>query len=314
MPGGDDEIGQLAQAFDGMVKGLTERDNMRDALGKVASSEVVMQFMKGQIELGGEEREVSVMFADIRNFTALCEELTPQQSLLMLNEFLTAISEIVETHGGVVDKYMGDGAMAIFGAPVTRPDDTQRAVDCALEIRRRIEGLGPALAARGLPHPDIGIGLNTSTVIAGNIGSPSRLNYTVLGDGVNLASRLEGLTKRYHVPIVVGTLTREKVEGIIFRELDKVRVRGKTVPERIFEPLGHAFEVSPGELSRLARWNDGLEDFRARRWPEARATFESLADERKYVRLCAIYLGYLRDLMARPPGGDWDAAFTLYEK
>ena len=312
--GGDDEIGQLARAFDGMVKGLTERDSMRDALGKVASSEVVMKFMRGQIELGGEEREVSVMFADIRNFTALCEELTPQQSLLMLNEFLTAISELVETHGGVVDKYMGDGAMAIFGAPVTRPDDTQRAVDCALEIRRRIEGLGPALAARGLPHPEIGIGLNTSTVIAGNIGSPSRLNYTVLGDGVNLASRLEGLTKRYHVPIVVGTLTREKVNGIIFRELDKVRVRGKTIPERIFEPLGHAYEVSPGELSRLARWNDGLEDFRARRWQEARATFESLADERKYVRLCAIYLGYLRDLMARPPGADWDAAFTLYEK
>jgi len=167
--GGEDEIGQLALAFDGMVKGLTERDSMRDALGKVASSEVVQQLLHGQIELGGEERDVSVMFTDIRNFTALCEELTPQQSLFLLNEFLTAISEVVEAHGGVVDKYMGDGAMAFFGAPVTRPDDTQRAVDCALEIRRRIEGLGPALAARGLPHPDIGIGLNTSTVIAGNI-------------------------------------------------------------------------------------------------------------------------------------------------
>jgi adenylate cyclase len=311
---GEDEIGELARAFDNMVQGLTERDNMRDALGKVASSEVVTQLLHGQIELGGEEREVSVMFADIRNFTALAEELTPQHSLLMLNEFLTVISELVEAHGGVVDKYMGDGAMAIFGAPVTRPDDTQRAVDCALEIRRRIEGLGPALAARGLPHPDIGIGLNTSTVIAGNIGSPSRMNYTVLGDGVNLASRLEGLTKRYHVPIVVGTLTRDRVQGIIFRELDKVGVRGKTVPERIFEPLGRSFDVSPAELARLARWNDGLEDFRARRWQQARATFEGLSDEHKYVRLCAIYLGYLRDLMAKPPGEGWDAAFTLYEK
>ena len=311
---GDDEIGELATAFDGMLRGLTERDSMRDALGKVASSEVVMQLLQGQIELGGEEREVSVMFADIRNFTALCEELTPQQSLLMLNEFLTAISELVESHGGVVDKYLGDGAMAIFGAPVTRPDDTQRAVDCALEIRRRIEGLGPVLAARGLPHPVVGIGLNTSSVIAGNIGSPSRLNYTVLGDGVNLASRLEGLTKRYHVPIVVGSLTRDRVNGIVFRELDKVRVRGKTVPERIFEPLGRAYDISPADLARLARWNDALEDFRARRWVQARAAIESLADERHYVRLCSIYLGYLRELMARPPGDDWDAAFTLYDK
>jgi hypothetical protein len=103
--------------------------------------------------------------------------------------------------------------MGIFGAPVTREDDAQRALDCALEIRQRIEGLGPTLAARGLPHPDIGVGINTSNVIAGNIGSPSSLNYTVLGDGVNLASRLEGLTKRYHVPIVVGSLTREAVVG-----------------------------------------------------------------------------------------------------
>ncbi len=310
----DDEIGQLARAFDGMVKGLTERDSMRDALGKVASSEVVEQLLHGQIELGGEERDVSVMFTDIRNFTALCEQLTPQQSLMLLNEFLTAISELVEAHGGVVDKYLGDGAMAIFGAPVTRPDDTQRALECALAIRRRIEGLGPALAVRGLPHPDIGIGLNTSAVIAGNIGSPSRLNYTVLGDGVNLASRLEGLTKRYHVPIVVGSLTRERVSGIVFRELDKVRVRGKTVPERIFEPLGRSQDISPAEQARLSRWHEALEDFRSRRWNQARAAIESLADERNYVRVSAIYLAYLRDLMANPPGEDWDAAFTLYEK
>ncbi len=312
--GGGDEIGELSRAFDGMVKGLAERDNIRDALGKVASSEVVVQLLAGRIALGGEERDVTVMFTDIRNFTALCETLTPVQSLQLLNEFLTAISEVVEAHEGVVDKYLGDGVMAIFGAPVTRPDDAQRALDCALEIRRRVEGLGPGLAARGLPHPEIGLGMNTSRVIAGNMGSPSRLNYTVLGDGVNLAARLEGLTKRYHVPIVVGSATREDVTGIVWRELDKVRVRGKTVPERIFEPLGREGEVSAAELLRLARWHEGLEAFRQRKWIEARAAFEALADERGYVRLAAIYLGYLRDLMARPPGDDWDAAFTLYDK
>jgi adenylate cyclase len=310
----DDEIGDLSRAFEGMVKGLAERDGMRDALGKVASSEVVMQLLKGEIELGGEEREVSVMFTDIRNFTALCETLTPQQSLQLLNQFLTAISEVVESHGGVVDKYLGDGVMAIFGAPVTRPDDAQRALECALEIRRRVAALGPALAARGLPHPDIGIGVNTSGVIAGNIGSPTRLNYTVLGDGVNLASRLEGLTKRYLVPIVAGALTRERVAGIVWRELDKVRVRGRTVAERIYEPMGRVGEVSPQDLERLERWHAALEHFRERRWPRARTGFEALASERAYARLASLYLGYLRELVANPPGPDWDAAFTLYDK
>src|SRR4029077_13801108 len=131
---GTDEIGDLSRAFDGMAKGLTERDHMRDVLGKVASSEVVAQLMDGRIELGGAEVDATVIFTDIRNYTAICETLTPQQSLLMLNEFLTTISEVVEAHGGVVDKSLGDGVMAVFGAPVTRPDDTQRAVDAALEI------------------------------------------------------------------------------------------------------------------------------------------------------------------------------------
>jgi adenylate cyclase len=311
---GDDEIGELARAFQGMVKGLAERDSIRDVLGKVASIEVVAQLMRGQIELGGKELVATIMFTDIRNYTMLCETLTPQQSLLLLNEFLTAISEVIEAHGGVVDKYLGDGAMGIFGAPVTRDDDSQRALDCALEIRRRVEALGPALAARGLPHPDIGIGINTSSVIAGNIGSPSRLNYTVLGDGVNLAARLEGLTKRYHVPIVVGSMTRETVTGIVWRELDKVRVRGKTVAERIYEPLGREGEVPAQDVARLARWHEALAAFRERRFKQARAAFESLADERGYVRLTSLYLGYLRNLAADPPGDDWDAAFTLYDK
>ncbi|MGZ5096865.1 MAG: adenylate/guanylate cyclase domain-containing protein, partial [Usitatibacter sp.] len=311
---GDDEIGELSRAFDNMVRGLVERDSMRDALGKVASSEVVTQLLQGQIELGGEEREVTVMFTDIRNFAALCETLSPQQSLSLLNQFLTAISRVVEEHEGVVDKYLGDGVMAIFGAPVTRPDDAQRALDCALEIRRRVAALGPALAARGLPHPDIGIGVNTSRVIAGNIGSPTRLNYTVLGDGVNLASRLEGLTKRYLVPIVVGSLTRDNSSGIVWRELDKVRVKGRKVPERIYEPLGRDGEVSPADLALLVRWHDALSDFRERRWSRAQTVFESLAAETGYARLAAIYLGYTRELLARPPGDDWDAAFTLYDK
>jgi len=312
---GSDEIGELGRVFDRMAAGLAERDNMRDVLGKVASNEVVARLLEGgDIELGGEEREVTVMFTDIRNFTAIVEQLTADQSLQLLNEFLTVISELVDAHGGVVDKYLGDGVMALFGAPITREDDAQRALACALEIRRRVEALGPVLAQRNLPHPQVGIGINTSRVIAGNIGSPSRLNYTVLGDGVNLASRLEGLTKRYHVPIVVGHATREKVRGVVWRELDKVRVRGKTVPERIFEPLVREGELDPGQAAHLARWHEALEMFRLRRWEQAAAGFRELAQVRGYERITFLYLGYVRDLEANPPGEGWDAAFTLYEK
>jgi adenylate cyclase len=136
----------------------------------------------------------------------------------------------------------------------------------------------------------------------------------VLGDGVNLASRLEGLTKRYHVPIVCGTRTHEGSHGIVWRELDKVRVRGKTRAERIWEPMGREGELGADASARLALWHDALAAFRERRWNHARALFERLADEPDYVRLVSIYNGYLRELGASPPGDDWDAAFTLYDK
>ena len=309
-----DEVGQLATAFDSMAQGLAERDNIRGVLGKVASSQVVKQLLDGEIELGGQELDATVMFTDIRNFTALCESLTPRQGLALLNEFLTIISAVVEEHEGVVDKYMGDGVMAVFGAPVTRPDDAQRAVEAALDIRARIEALRPSLRSRGMPAPEVGVGLNTSRMVGGNVGSPSRLNYTVLGDGVNLASRLEGLTKRYHVPIVCGNRTHDAVQGIVFRELDKVRVRGKTVAERIFEPLARAGTLPAEEAFVLQRWHEALALFRGRRWTEARNEMTVLAAEPGYQRLCSIYLGYIRDLLASPPGPEWDAAFTLYEK
>lgn len=311
---GSDEIGALARSFDGMAEGLVERDRMRDVLGKVASSDVVARLMDTTIKLGGTEVTATVMFSDMRNFTAIAERLEPQQSLALLNRLLTVISEVIESHEGVVDKFLGDGAMMVFGAPVRRDDDVQRAVRAALDIRARVAALGPELAARGLPSPQVGVGLNTARMIAGNIGSPSRMNFTVLGDGVNLAARLESLTRRYDVAIVVGESTREAAHGFVWRELDKVRVRGKSVAVRIYEPLCREGQLVAADEARLARWHAGLEAFRARKWGEAQAIFAALEREPQYARLVFLYQGYLRDLAARPPGEDWDAAFTLYDK
>jgi adenylate cyclase len=213
-----------------------------------------------------------------------------------------------------VDKYLGDGAMGVFGAPVRREHDARRAVEAALEIRARVAELGPELAERGLPAAQIGVGVNTARMVAGNIGSPTRLNYTVLGDGVNLAARLEGLTKRYHVPIVAGSRTREAAPGFVWRELDKVRVRGKTVAERIYEPLGREGELTVAQAALLSQWHGALGYFRDRQWERTRVLLDRLAEAPGYERLVAIYRGYLRDLELQPPGDAWDAAFTLYEK
>jgi len=311
---GDDEIGALGRAFDRMTQGLAERDNMRDVLGKVASTEVVKQLLEGKIELGGEEREVTILFVDIRNFTGIVEKLPPAKSLALLNEFLTAVSGVIEAHGGVVDKYLGDGVLALFGAPVTRPDDAARALACALEIRRQVDALRPDLVGRGFPEVQLGIGVNTARVIAGNIGSPSRLNYTVLGDGVNLASRLEGLARRYEVSIVAGESTRNKVPDVTCRELDKVRVKGRTVAERVFEPLGPQAKLRTADIERLALWHESLDLFRRKCWDAAEDGFAKLAGDPAYARLVEIYRGYIAELRATPPPEDWDASFTLYDK
>ena len=310
----DDEIGELAIAFNDMAKGLTERDQVRDILGKVASHEVAEQLLKQNIELGGEERDVTVLFTDIRNFTALCENYPPALTIGLLNRYLTAINAIVDAHEGVIDKYTGDGVMALFGAPIGRSDDPQRAVLAALAIDKHMRQLALDLASENLPNPDVGIGVNTSRVVAGNIGSPTRLNYTVLGDGVNLASRLEALTKRYQVPIIVGETTTIQARNIVYLELDKVRVLGKNTAVRIFQPLGLNEQLDLGVRNLVERHHRALALFRARQWNAAKDIFEALANSPGYSRVAEIYLGYLNNFISSEPAEDWDGAYTLNDK
>ena len=310
----NDEIGELATAFNNMSKGLTERDQVRDILGKVASHEVAEQLLKHNIELGGEERDVTVLFTDIRNFTALCEHHPPSLTIGLLNRYLTSINAIVDEHDGVIDKYTGDGVMALFGAPIGRSDDPQRAVHAALAIDARMRKLAKELAEEHLPNPGVGIGINTARVVAGNIGSPTRLNYTVLGDGVNLASRLEGLTKRYQVSIIVGETTAANARNLVYLELDKVRVLGKTKAVRIFQPLGQAAQLDLEKRNLVDRHHRALALFRARKWAAAEAIFVALAPVADYAGIAEIYLGYLREYAANEPAADWDCAFTLSDK
>jgi adenylate cyclase len=236
-----DEIGLLAASFNHMSEGLAERDQVRDLLGKVVSPAVAAELLRKDVTLGGEEREVTVLFSDLRNFTAMCEALSPQKILEILNHHFTRMSAIVETHGGVVDKYVGDAMMALFGAPLVNPDDADRAMETALEMCDALDELNRQWQAEGRPTIGIGIGIHTDIVVAGNMGSQTRLNYTVIGDGVNLASRLEGLTKtpEYETRIIVSRSTLAKAKGCYrTRRLGEVAVKGKQKSTEIYALLG----------------------------------------------------------------------------
>jgi adenylate cyclase len=226
----EDELGLLADSFNHMSEGLAERDRVRDLLGKVVSPAVATELMRKDVVLGGEEREVTVLFSDLRNFTGMCEAVAPQEMVRILNDYFTRMSAIVERHGGIVDKYVGDALMALFGAPLHNPDDPDRALQCALDMSQALDELNEEWKAQGLAPVNIGIGINTDVVVAGNMGSKSRLNYTVIGDGVNLAARLETLTKTpaYATRIIVAGSTLAKArQRYNVRSLGEVEVKGK---------------------------------------------------------------------------------------
>jgi len=236
-----DEIGVLAAAFNQMSGGLAERDQVRDLLGKVVSPAVATELLRGDVTLGGEEREVTVLFSDLRSFTSMCEGASPQEMLGILNHYFTRMGGIVEKHGGIVDKYVGDAMMALFGAPMAASDGADKAMQTALEMMEALDDLNQQWQSEGRRPIGMGIGINTDIVVAGNMGSQTRLNYTVIGDGVNLASRLETLTKtpEYGARIIISAATLMKAKGRYrTKSLGKVAVKGKQELTDIYALLG----------------------------------------------------------------------------
>jgi adenylate cyclase len=232
-----DEIGQLASSFNRMSEGLAERDRVRDLLDKNVSPEVAAQLMRDGGTLGGEEREVTVLFVDLRGFTRQSESMQPREVLELLNRFFDRMSGIVEIYRGVVDKYIGDAIMALFGAPVAHANHADSAILAALEMRSALARLNAELETEGRPKLSIGIGINTSRIIAGNMGSSRRLNYSVVGDGVNVAARLQDLTRmsQYKAEIIVSAATLEAARGrYSVRSLGAAPVRGRDVPVDVF--------------------------------------------------------------------------------
>lgn len=314
---GQDEVAGLAQSIDAMAAGLAEKEKVRDLLGKVVSHEIAEELLSRKIELGGEEKIVTILFADIRGFTALSEAQTPSQTLAMLNTCLESVCSAIEAHGGVVDKFTGDAVMALFGAPLGHDDDTLRAARALLAVEQAMVSVNQRLQVSGSTEPlRLGAGLHTGLVVAGNMGSRNRMNYTVIGDAVNLASRLEGLTRYYHVSNVVseasvhalGTASKQ----FLWRELDRVRVKGKQSPVTILQLLGPSSQATPAQIDELAAFHEALTHYRNRRWDSAVAILGELNDKAP-LALYQLYLDRIDEIRSRVTA-QWDGVYSFVSK
>jgi len=247
----EDEIGMLARAFNSMVQGLRERDFVRDAFGRLVAREIRDQILSGEVKLHGESRVVTTLFTDIREFTRLSEKYDPTMVVTLLNEYFTVIVEAVDIYHGTVNKLGGDSTLVIFGAPQHQPDHACRAVQAGLEIRQRLGELNAQRIARGDVPIHAGIGINTGEVVAGTIGSEQRMEYTVIGDAVNVSARIQGLTKEYvgH-DILVNQATYEALgadrEQFRFQSLGPATIRGKREPVTIYSLVDWAVEDAAG--------------------------------------------------------------------
>lgn len=262
-------------------------------------------------KLGGEARTVSILFTDLASFARVSEYLDPAQLAGALNTYFAALTEIVERHGGIVDKFIGDAVVAIFGAPLDDPGHALSAVRAAIAIRAASPDAARELARSGGRPPATRVGVNTGPVLIGNIGSPRRFNYTAMGDAVNLASRLEGVNKRYGTLVLVSEATAQACgEAITFREIDTVAVKGRERPVALFEPLGLAGELGSDALARRDAFGTALRLWRRGSFAEAATTFETLADgDPAAARFSAL----AREFAANPPQ-DWQGISILTDK
>ena len=284
--------------------------------GQYVPPEIVEQMAKDPDNVSFEpaSRECTVLFTDVRGFTTISEGLDPKALSELMNEFLTPLTEVIYKHHGTIDKYMGDCIMAFWGAPLANPAHAKAGVIAGLEMHRVLNELQPKFRARNWPEIKIGVGLNTGRMSVGNMGSKIRRAYTVMGDAVNLASRLEGITKEYGADIIVGEDTMKAAPDVLFRELDRVRVKGKENAVTIYQPIGPRSEIGEGTIKRLEHFNAALMLYRKQAWDEAEAALRHLKVTSPDNKLYDLFLDRIPVLRQKDLGADWDGAFTFETK
>ena len=285
---------------------------MASLFGQYVPPELVDEMSDDPTSYSQEAKEVpmTVLFSDVRSFTTISEGLTPKELSNLMNEYLTPMTKLIHENKGTIDKYMGDAIMAFWGAPLSDPEHARHALETGLAMLERLDAIRDDFEKRGWPPIRIGVGLNTGEMSVGDMGSQFRQAYTVLGDAVNLGSRLEGLTKGYGVEIIVSESTKAAVPDYLYRELDVVRVKGKDEPIAIYEPLAPAIEVSAEEAEELEQHEEALEQYREQEWDVAESGFLALKRLSPERKLYDLYLERVAEFRESPPGNDWDGVYT----
>jgi adenylate cyclase len=306
-------VGLLAQY-------LTEarsRRQLKSVFGQYVPPEIVEEMSRNPDEdfsVEGESRELSVLFCDIRSFTTISESLAADELKQLLNYFFTPMTRIIFEKRGTIDKYVGDMIMAFWGAPIHDPEHRQYAVDAALDMLDKLDDMQAELRERNWPAINIGVGINTGMMNVGDMGSEYRRAYTVIGDAVNLGSRLEGLTKYYGVRLIVSETTAEGLDSMALRCLDRVKVKGKNEPVTIYEPVCRTRDASSECKAELDSWEEALAAYYGQRWDQADGLLTALHDAHPDTRLYSLYLERLRDLRNADLPGDWDGVFVHTSK
>lgn len=301
-----------------MFEDISSEKRMKSTMSRYMDPVIAAQMLDGEglDFLGGRTAEATIMFTDVRGFTTITEEYGAQGTVSFLNDYFTMMVDCITREGGMLDKFIGDAIMACFGLPVAHDDDPDRAARAAISMIRELWEWNEERRAQGLKTVDMGIGLNTDMVVSGNIGSPKRMDYTVIGDGVNLASRLESACKAYSARILVSESTVGKLRGTYrLRDIDLVIVKGKTQPVRVFEMLDfHDTKTFPNLLDVVGHFSEGVSDYRAARWEKAIQRFEKCIDLHPGDGLSKTYIDRCLTLQASPPAGEWDGVWTMKDK
>ncbi|MEK6963781.1 MAG: adenylate/guanylate cyclase domain-containing protein [Nanoarchaeota archaeon] len=298
---------------------LVERKEKKKVLGafsKYVSPVLIHELMKHpeKLKLGGERRRITVFFSDIRGFTDISEKLSPEGLVLLLNEYLSAMTQVILRNRGLVDKYIGDAIMAFWGAPLDEEQHAELACWSALEMRDRLKILQGEWIKKNLPKFEVGMGMNTGDAVVGNMGSLERFDYTAMGDTVNLASRLESLTKQYGVPILISHAVQQRVQaGFVTRELDLVAVKGKKEPVAIYELVGKKGEVPKKELEFMDHFDDGLQLYKKKKWSSAVQEFER-ALKTRHDKPSELFIERCKSFQKTPPPKEWDGVWVMTTK
>jgi adenylate cyclase len=298
---------------------ITSEKRVKSSLSRYMSKDVVEQLLTGEgsLALGGVRQEASILFSDIRSYTTLTESQGAHEIVGMLNEYFSYMVDVIFEHQGLLDKFIGDAIMAVFGAPFSRPDlDPVNAVSAGLDMNKELARYNKERIARGQIAIDAGVGISSGEVVCGNIGSEKRMDYTVIGDGVNLASRLEGATKMYGASLMISEFTHAKTgPKFLTRELDVIQVKGKTKGVRIFEVFARADEAVSDELKRrLDAYDKALQLYQGRRWPDALKAFAAGRESFPKDKVFGLYTERCEYFIANPPADDWNGVWVLKDK